>query len=155
MTFSPTPPAPKTATDAPSSTRAVFRTAPTPVITPQPTRQALSSGASGRIFTHAVSGTTVCSAKDPTQCGIASPFTRKRGEPPPIIVPSAVWQCAGRPRPQSTQWPHGYIQQRTTWSPGATDVTPGPTSSTTPAPSWPMIRGGGIGRIPRWMLRSL
>ncbi len=28
-----------------------------------------------------------------------------------------------------------------TWSPFTSDVTPGPTSTTTPAPSWPKITG--------------
>src|SRR5204862_126190 len=84
------PQAPNTGTDAPGSTFAVLMPAPTPVITPQPTRQALSSGASLRIFTHPVSGMTVSSAKDPTQCGMSmpEPFTLKRGAPsyvPPII----------------------------------------------------------------------
>ncbi len=35
-----------------------------------------------------------------------------------------------------------------TWSPFFTEVTPGPTSTTTPAPSWPRIAGNspsGIG----------
>ena len=120
MTLSPTPPAPNTATDAPGSTFAVLMTAPTPVITPQPTRQALSSGASLRIFTHPVSGMTVSSAKDPTQCGMSmpEPFTLKRGAPsyvpPIIIVCSATSQWTGRPRPHSRQWPQGFIQQRTT-----------------------------------------
>ena len=36
MTFRPMPPRPKTTALAPISTFAVFRTAPTPVVTPQP-----------------------------------------------------------------------------------------------------------------------
>jgi hypothetical protein len=44
----PTPPSPKTATDAPGSTRAVFTTAPTPVTTAHPNRAAASSGRAGR-----------------------------------------------------------------------------------------------------------
>ena len=74
-TFRPTPPAPKTATDWPGSTRAVLITAPTPVITPQPTRQALSSGMSASIGMQPLSGTTVNSAIDPTpaSCPTAPP----------------------------------------------------------------------------------
>ena len=37
MTFSPIPPRPKTTQLAPGSTLAVLTTAPTPVVTPQPT----------------------------------------------------------------------------------------------------------------------
>src|SRR4249919_658923 len=33
-----------------------------------------------------------------------------------------------------------------TWSPGWTLFTPWPTSTTTPAPSWPPMRGNGSGR---------
>ncbi len=44
------PPRPKTATVAPGSTLAVLSTAPMPVVTPQPSRQTFSSGASLRIF---------------------------------------------------------------------------------------------------------
>ena len=41
----------------------------------------------------------------------------------------------------------------TTWSPGRTEVTPAPTSATTPAASWPRIMG--IGPIPvSMMVRS-
>ena len=61
MTDSPMPPSPNTATLAPGSTLAVFSTAPMPVVTPQPSRQTLSSGAAGLIFASAISGTTVYS----------------------------------------------------------------------------------------------
>ena len=40
----PTPPAPKTATDDPASTQAVFSTAPTPVVTAHPMSAAMFSG---------------------------------------------------------------------------------------------------------------
>ena len=59
---SPTPPAPKTATVEPGSIRAVFSTAPTPVVTPQPIRAARSSGMSSSIFTSAFSCTSIFSA---------------------------------------------------------------------------------------------
>ncbi len=58
----PTPPAPKTATVEPASMRAVFSTAPTPVVTPQPIRAARSSGMLSSIFTSAFSCTSICSA---------------------------------------------------------------------------------------------
>ncbi len=42
--------------------RAVFSTAPTPVVTPQPIRAARSSGMLSSIFTSAFSCTSICSA---------------------------------------------------------------------------------------------
>ena len=51
ITFRPTPPQPNTATDEPGSTFAVLNTAPTPVVTAQPTSAARSSGIFGSIFT--------------------------------------------------------------------------------------------------------
>ena len=59
----PMPPRPKMATVAPSSTLAVFSTAPIPVVTPQPSRQTFSSGASLGIFAREISGSTVYSEK--------------------------------------------------------------------------------------------
>ena len=61
---SPTPPQPITATVEPGSTLAALNTAPTPVITPQPTSAARSSGISGSIFTIEFSCTSICSAKE-------------------------------------------------------------------------------------------
>ena len=37
--------------------------------------------------------------------------------------------------------PHWGLNSVTTWSPTASDSTPGPTASTTPAPSWPRTVG--------------
>ena len=51
----PTPPAPKTATVDPGSTRAVLRAAPRPVVTLQPMRAARESAISSPIFTRAFS----------------------------------------------------------------------------------------------------
>ncbi|MNV92123.1 hypothetical protein D3C71_1866770 [compost metagenome] len=59
----PMPPRPKIATVAPSSTLAVLSTAPMPVVTPQPSRQTLSSGASLGILAREISGSTVYSEK--------------------------------------------------------------------------------------------
>ncbi|MNH24572.1 hypothetical protein D3C79_845160 [compost metagenome] len=58
---SPMPPRPKIATLAPSSTLAVLITAPMPVVTPQPSRQTFSSGASLGILAREISGSTVYS----------------------------------------------------------------------------------------------
>ena len=61
----PTPPAPTTRTDDPGVTFAVFSAAPTPVVTPQPISAAISRGMSLSIFTVAIAGTIVSSAKVP------------------------------------------------------------------------------------------
>ena len=53
------PPRPNTTQLAPGSTLAVLVTAPTPVVTPQPTSQAALKGASARILATAISGKTV------------------------------------------------------------------------------------------------
>ena len=63
ITLSPTPPHPITATLAPGRTLAVLIAAPIPVIVPQPTKQARSSGTSSRILIAQLSGTTASSAK--------------------------------------------------------------------------------------------
>src|SRR5262249_56937500 len=63
ITDSPTPPRPKTTTEEPGSTFAVVSTAPIPVVTAQPSRHTVASGASFRIFASAISGTTVYVAK--------------------------------------------------------------------------------------------
>ena len=60
---SPTPPAPNTAAVEPGSTRAQFRTAPMPVITPQLISAATSNGMSSAIFTAAFSCSSMRSAK--------------------------------------------------------------------------------------------
>ena len=59
IVLKPTPPAPKTATDVPAATRAVFTTAPTPVITAQPKSTAVSIGMSASIFTTDSRATTL------------------------------------------------------------------------------------------------
>ena len=61
----PTPPHPSTTADSPGRTRAVFVTAPTPVVTAHPIRAATGNGTSSGIVTAADSGTTVASAKVP------------------------------------------------------------------------------------------
>ena len=63
MTFRPMPPQPITATSEPSSMRAVFMTAPKPVMTAQPTSAARSAGMSSPQTRSCSSGITACSAK--------------------------------------------------------------------------------------------
>ncbi len=59
MALAPMPPQPTTATASPALTSAAYTDEPHPVTTPQPSRQALSSGYSLPIFTHEASWTTV------------------------------------------------------------------------------------------------
>ena len=102
--FRPTPPQPMTTTLLPASIRAVLVTAPTPVITAQPTRHARSSGMSRRTGTAPDSGTTACSEKHavrvmwwtscPLRCRRTVPSNiMKRG----VSTPS---QSTGRPTTQ-------------------------------------------------------
>ena len=46
------------------------------------------------------------------------------------------WSCRER---HDLHWRHSGVYSGITWSPGFTRVTPGPTSRTIPAPSWPRI----------------
>ena len=63
MTLRPMPPTPNTATSWPGWTLARLSTAPAPVMTPQPMRQAEVSGTLSSIFTTWRELTTVYSAK--------------------------------------------------------------------------------------------
>ena len=60
----------------------------------------------------------------------------------------------GRPARQARQTPHGMSQARATGCPTCRSVTPGPTASMTPAPSWPMTTGTGRGQSPSRTCRS-
>ena len=96
-----------------------------------------------------------------------TPVKWRTGSPPTEnrVVPSAISplkrisvpmsHSAGRPPMQYSQLPHDTRQMRMTWSPGCTDVTPAPTSSTTPDPSCPRMIGKGIFRSPFMTCRSL
>ena len=59
------------------------------------------------------------------------------------------------PVAHGTQRPHDGMNPNTTWSPGDSQLTPSPTSSTTPAPSCPPMIGGGNGRSPVTTCSSL
>src|SRR5215471_15949083 len=58
------------------------------------------------------------------------------------------------PVEQNRQRPHDGMKEHTTWSPFLTRVTPGPTSSITPAPSWPPMIGYLPGMSPVRMCSS-
>ena len=55
----PIPPQPTTTTVSPARTSAAYVAEPQPVVTPQPTSAAFSSGMSGLILTQLISDTTV------------------------------------------------------------------------------------------------
>lgn len=98
-----------TSTVDPGSTLAVLTTAPTPVITAQPTTAAMGIGTSSGIFSTACSAQTVCSAKHdtPAKCRISRSFRRSRLVPsarsplPRMTVPTG--QSAGLPTLQYSQ----------------------------------------------------
>src|SRR6187200_2812118 len=61
-----------------------------------------------------------------------------------------------RPLRQWMHSPHSGAKSVMTWSPGATSVTPSPTRSTTPAPSWPRTHGAyPLGSAPEAVYRSV
>ena len=67
---------------------------------------------------------------------------------------SAVRHRWGWPWVQKKHVRHWGTHEITTWSPGTRSSTPSPTSSTTPAPSWPSTAGRVMGRVPFCMERS-
>ncbi len=135
----PTPPHPKTATESPGPTSPVNMAAPRPAITPHPSSPAASGRARGSTLVHWPAATSVFSAKAPMPSAGDSAVPSAR-----VIFCVALWvekQYHGRPRRHERHWPHTALQLRTTKSPGVTDVTSGPTDSTTPAASCPSRKG--------------
>src|SRR5918998_250564 len=111
MTDKPTPPQPKTATDEPGSTLAVLKTAPTPVVTPQPTSAAQSSRILGSILIRFSAETVAYSAIDPQpeKMPRGAPLaSRARGVPSRGVV--SALPCSrhstGRPATQNRHLPH-------------------------------------------------
>src|SRR5215472_11647894 len=76
------------------------------------------------------------------------------GRHPPATRGPSDRQYLGCPSRQLRHCPH-HGQPITTLSPTATSVTPGPTSATMPAPSWPSTPGGGKGRSPSRVIASV
>ena len=100
MAASPTPPQPITATVAPAGTCAVLRTAPTPVKTPQPSRQARESGRAGSIFTTLFWLTSMYSAKLPSATNwwtgpLVVAQSRRCVRPPGVVVGEAPVRLPG------------------------------------------------------------
>jgi hypothetical protein len=135
----PTPPHPNTATVSPRPTPPVLIAAPIPAMTPHPSSPAAVAGADESTFVHCPAATSVLSANAPIPSAGDSTV-------PSVSVIFCVAlkvekQYHGRPRRQLRHVPHTARQLSTTKSPGATEVTPSPTDSTTPAASWPSRNG--------------
>src|SRR3954453_9059662 len=142
---SPTPPQPNTATPSPRLTAPVLIAAPTPAITPQPSRPAAVAGASGSTLVHWPEWTSVFSTNAPMPSAGDSSVPSLR-----VIFCFALWvskQYCSSPLRQARHWPQTARQFRITKSPTATSVTPCPTAATTPAASWPS-RNGNSSLIP-------
>src|ERR687897_942848 len=142
----PMPPAPTITTVWPGCTLARLSTAPAPVTTAQPIRQAALNGTSGSMTTAWVSVTTTCSVNTPV-------LAKLNAFSPPTVngrlsLPIVSRQWVGWPRSQAAQRPQLPSVVSTTWSPTSTLATASPTSSTTPAPSCPSTTGVGKGMVP-------
>src|SRR6185295_8632159 len=60
--------------------------------------------------------------------------------PLPCVARIAVQRLV-LPERHDLHWRHSGVYSGITWSPFFSDTMPGPTSTTTPAPSWPKITG--------------
>ncbi len=116
-------------------------------------RQADSRGTSRGIGTAWISLITVRSASDE----VAAKFEHgsPRNVKGSLRLPIDSRQRVGCPVLQARHIPQLAMVDTTTWSPGRTSVTDEPTSSTTPAPSWPMAAGAGQGIVPSSTDRSV
>ena len=159
ITLMPTPPQPTTATELPGVTLALLTTAPTPVGTQHPIRAAWAMGVGMSMGTQPISGITEYSAKQatlPMWWMRVSPLC-SRWVPSSMFAPVAMcwshtWELPDR---QELHRPQAVTKERITCCPGRTDVTPGPTASTVPAPSWPSTTGSAMGASPCMKWRSL
>ena len=110
-TFRPTPPQPITATDEPGATFAVLNTAPTPVVTAQPTSAARSNGIVGSILTRLSTCSVAYSAitPQPEKTLSGAPFESFVRSVPSGSVVSA-FPCSrhstGLPAEQKRHLPH-------------------------------------------------
>ncbi len=123
------------------------------MVTPQPTRAALSSGISPRTLTTELSWATTYGENVPRQHIVPTPWPRAVILCPPA---SSLPERMRAPNSHRFWWPveharhlpHEGMKLSTTGSPSFTEVTPLPTASTYPAPSWPPTIGSGAGRSP-------
>ena len=129
----PTPPQPITATRSPGRTPAVRQTAPTPVVTAQPTRPATSNGTSlrdrdaralrARRTPRRTSRGTSSGRRARRRARAASCRPSARRCPSPARRSSRA--AAGRAGTRAHA-PHDGTHESATWSPTTTRVTPGP-----------------------------
>ena len=151
----PMPPTPMTATLSPGLVPARSVAEPKPVATPHDTSATASKGRSFSTFTSEFSLTSIVLGEraelGETTDGLAAPLILWASRPSLImpmsksLAPSS--QRYWRPVEHHLHRPQLGMNETDTWSPGSTLVTPGPTSSTTPAPSWPPMTGApGAGR---------
>src|SRR5262249_23727310 len=136
-----------TATEDPGRTCAVLIDAHTPVVTPHPISETTSSGIEVSTGITAFSGTIISSAKvpQPVMPGTFFPSMMKCGV---IAIAIIVSQRLDWPRRHALHFRQAGVKEMMAWSPAFTSVTPGPTSLTIPAPSWPSTTGVGCGMVP-------
>ena len=153
----PTPPQPNTTARSPGRTCAVLKTAPTPVIAAQPISAATSRSVPPGSSTACVAGITTCSAKH----AVAMKWPRSRPRARRRELPSGMrWRCdpisqsAGEPEAHQRQRPQAVTHASATASSTFGASTPGPTASTTPAPSWPSTIGRSYVQVPSITCRS-
>ena len=139
----------------PGSTAAALKTAPSPVVIPQPSSESWSSGRSVSTGKSQLRGTRIFSAyvPPPPEDVTSSPFgpvgdvRLGHDEIGALVGPAARAPVAdaalGRAR-------HDRRGRR----PGRR-VTSAPTSSTTPTPAWPRIVGSLLPSSPRWFMQSV
>ena len=151
----PTPPSPKTATDWPGRTAAVLSTAPAPVSTAQPKSAAVWSGTSAGMTTADSRATTAWRANPEmprwwwTTLPVPIPEQRGAVEERPGAVGGRARRAERRaPRRALRAGPAARHEGEHHVIAGPTSRTPGPTSSTTPAASWPSAMGSGRTREP-------
>src|SRR5699024_6497201 len=130
------------------------------VVTPQRTSAATSNGIQSWILTTEFILATVYCENVPSvhMAPAVSPEGMVNGYRPsaisPIVPLSPPSQRLDMPRAQEEHLPQAGVNDPTTWSPGATCVTPSPTAATTPAPSCPPPLGGRPGRPQLGLCRS-
>jgi hypothetical protein len=131
----PTPPQPITATDDPGVTPAVFSAAPSPVVTPQPSRASSSSTRSVWTATTDASCTTMASANvpQPHTAPARRPSGRSNRLAPATTGLISQWLDIAFRHHQ--QCPQAGVTEASTRSPTCTRRTSEPTSSTIPQPS--------------------
>ena len=139
----PTPPQPMTATDEPGVTCAVFRAAPRPVVTPQPSRASCSSGSEVVTETTDASSTTISSANVPQPHTAVAHWPSASSNLGVLETTGPRTQWFEQPLRHHQQLPHAGDTEARTRSPTATRLTSGPTCSTVPHASWPGTRGRG------------